>query len=429
MMDIEGILAINETLHSKVLENRDRIVFDELVEGYYAREVEKDIAALQDKAGNASSFEEYRRVSDAIIQWQSIYSSIFSAPKSIPIPPPKKEWKPDLLSYFTEKEIEDWIRRNAAFLSYANYANNGYKAEDLENWHSAEVLFAYEVLVGKTNFASRIGEKSFYHLQRVWLKDVKVLMAYYRWVGKKTVFTDHDVDYFQACNDIRELLVNRDIKAGASEFDKVQAFLESRYLDEDQKLIDSSKDPTVYDLINQKANRIYATSRSPDTELNWISAEVYVKMFYENIIPAVVHKDVERTLRVLKAFQYSKTNKFMVIDCFEAILAIYYLDIEVIEGLWKSSLQIKDQDDSILESRVAYKNWPADFRKKNDEKCKTRFWYTETEIGFKGVMSAIERDCLARIIEEHYSSQKSEMQSAINLLFSKSRFIRKETTL
>src|SRR5271157_4121103 len=113
---------------------------------------------------------------------------------------------------------------------------------------------------------------------------------------------------------------------------------------------------------------------------------MYVRLFYENIIPAVVEKDRLSVLRVLKAFQYSKApeNCWRVINCFEAALAIYFLDREIIESLWADS-EADALPDSYIHSSVPVSWGSVEFHV--PEICRDRFWFDGQQIAFWGVMT------------------------------------------
>ncbi len=182
-------------------------------------------------------------------------------------------------------------------------------------------------------------------------------------------------------------------------------------------------------LIREKANRIYETTGSTDREHNWILAETYVRMFYENIIPAVVQNDKEKVLRVLKAFQYSKTSGFLINNCFEVASAIYFLNPETIQSLWVKS---KDEPvpESNVESVVPVNSWPEDFTV--DEPVNTRLWISKyrNEIDFEGVMLEVERDALLTALKLATSGNPAQEHiDAIEALYKQSRLIHEETTL
>lgn len=420
---MNSVLSLDE-----IMKNHD-ILYSKVLQDMEPKKLLSDIKRLVDNieklAESVDSFDDYRWLSDAAIKWQSVYSTILKEPRIIRIPQPKSVWFPSTPSGFSEAEITNWIERQAAFIGFAQRTERGTLYTDKNNdWHTAEVFFASEVLEGKFNFASRISHESYWRLENIWLKEVKSLMAYFRWVSRKENYiSKHDQDYFEACNHIRDMLVNRDIKARGSEFAAVKNFIQEHYLGNDGKHLPEVRGHKLNDLIEKKAHQIYETTGSTDQDRNWVHAETYVRMFYENIIPAVVGSDEERVLRVLKAFQFSKLNRFIIINCFETALAIYFLDPQVIQSLWDDSKNREYHPESTVESIVAVASWPQRFV--IPELCKKRFWFDWNRIGYKGVMLPREKDELLKAL----GKAQSEHAIAIEVLYEKSRQIHKETTL
>ncbi len=255
-------------------------------------------------------------------------------------------------------------------------------------------------------------------------------MAYFAWIEQKRgLFLNHEKDFFDACDHIRqELLVNEEMKSSLSDFNEVETYIKTHYLGSDGKLrTPIEKAPDLQKLIEVKAKRIHETTGSTDANKNWLQAETYTKMFYENIIPAVVKNDREKVLRVLKAFQYSKMNRFIIINCFETASAIYFLNPETIRSLWNESAN-KTVPESTVESMVNVDSWPQVFTV--SEPCKKRFWFDKGKIGFNGVMLDIEKKALLKALRKvEFGKPKREHVEAIEKLYDQSRLIREETTL
>lgn len=229
------------------------------------------------------------------------------------------------------------------------------------------------------------------------------------------------------CEHLRNMLTEDGIKAIVpQEFEEAKSYLESRYLTNGK--FDQTK-PEAKKLVERKAYRISERVRGmtgkTDDDKNWVDAEAYVEMFYENIIPAVIENNREKVLRVLKAFQFSKApeNRYHIINCFETALAIYFLNAETIKDLWDESAK-EQLPGPCTESAVLVSSWPKkfEFPKEWEDKWKHRFWYDGEKIIFKGVMSELQKQTLLeRLKQEHFN--------AIYELFKKSRLIHRETTL
>src|SRR5271157_1312663 len=148
---------------------------------------------------------------------------------------------------------------------------------------------------------------------------------------------------------------------------------------------------------------------------------MYVRLFYENIIPAVVEKDRLSVLRVLKAFQYSKApeNCWWVINCFEAALAIYFLDRRIIESLWEDSkgdlVPASYLDSSVPVSWSLHESDVPDI-------CKGSFTSNGRQIAFRGVMTDEQRDTLIEKLKD------GSYRKDVELLYRRTRLIPRETT-
>jgi hypothetical protein len=289
------------------------------------------------------------------------------------------------------------------------------------DWYTAQVFLASDILDGFPNFAGRIASTSYWRVEEVWVKSVKRLRAYFIWQrrGNGVDPTHEKDDYFQACEQLRDMLVNKDMKARLEEFGEPKAYLESRYLSDGK--IDQNK-PSMKILISKKAERIWQVTGETDQAKNWLNAEIYVRMFYESIIPAVLENDREKTLTVLKAFQYSKApeNSFWVINCFEVALAIYFLDPDIIQELWDKSAQ-KTIPMFSIEGVVQVHSWPKGFEV--PEECKDSFEFDGQRIIFKGLMTESQKKALLEKLID------GEHKAAVNELFLQSRLIHRETTL
>jgi hypothetical protein len=416
----------HESLYAKVIQEKNADERNKMLP-----DINRLVDNITELSATADSFDDYRWLSDTAIKWQSVFSTIFNIPgKTIRLCQPKNAWFPPAPSDFTEEEISNWIRSQAAFIGYARrtepYAQ---KNDALADWHTAEVFFASEVIMGRFNLASRISPKSYKRLENIWLREVKRLMAFFKWRKDGFVFSDPDKYYFDACNHIRDMLIDKTIKARLSEFDEVKNYIQEHYLGEGHRHLPKERTPELNRLIERKSYQIYETTGSTDSHRNWMQAETYVKMFYENIIPAVVESDKDKRIhRVLKAFQYSKMNGFSIINCFETAIAIYFLDREIIDSLWKEFPKKDDYPESTVESIVEVDSWPLDYN--IDESRKERFWFEQKRIGYKGVMMCDEKDVLSAALKNVKLEQPMDKyEDALDKLYKKSRHIHRETTL
>jgi hypothetical protein len=211
------------------------------------------------------------------------------------------------------------------------------KSDEEQDWCAAELVFALEVLEGRLHLTRRLDSNTWPLLEKEWLSDVKRTKAYLLWEDRGDDPDRHRRDYDDACAALRGRLVDERAKAPVHDFDVVEKYLRERFLSQDR--FDERK-PAARELLERKAQRISRTSPDQDSFGDWCHACEYARMFYDNILPAVHKKDQDATLAVLKAFQFSRApeNRYLIIDCFEAAIAIYFLDAGTIRGIWDGAI-------------------------------------------------------------------------------------------
>lgn len=399
----------------------------------YVEQYDKQIEALLEEMSGLCdteiSIDDYDWLNDAAMKWQVVFSSILNIPKNVKIPRPKLK-SPPPKKFFLEEELGKRLTGRA--FNFAKDRIDRIKKEDLDtlvrryrslqdemdrDWHNAEVSLAAEIIDEEINFAYDIDQESYKHLENIWLKDVKEYKAYFIWkerLKKGYIEKNKKDDYLNACKVIRQKLVDGNIKVPLSYFYEVKDYLETRYLT--NKKIDPEK---ARELIEKKADRIWQTTNGRfDKEINWHLAEAYVRMLYENIIPAVIEKDECKTLMVLRAFQYNKApeNRYLIINCFETAIAICFLDQDIIQNLWKS------KRDLCGFSMVLVKDWPEDI---DSSICEERFRFDskEQQIICEGEMTEEEKNSLIDQLS------RDDHKKAVAALFYQSRLDPKEITL
>lgn len=208
------------------------------------------------------------------------------------------------------------------------------------DWYQACTFFSAEVLDGKIRFEKHLRDESYGHLEYVWLQDVKLLKAYFRWEKKKEFMEEGEEagNYYEICDEIRDKLINKNIKVPKENFQKVKKYICDEYLVKGK--IDKDKIKKLRDL---KAYRI-SEKNDRGEDGNWEQAKKYIKDFYENIVPAVMEDDTESVSKVLKAFQFSESdeNHYSIVNSFEAAIAIYFLNPQTIEDC------VEDKDNKYL---------------------------------------------------------------------------------
>ncbi|MDQ3848020.1 MAG: hypothetical protein M3261_03595 [Thermoproteota archaeon] len=271
-----------------------------------------------------------------------------------------------------------------------------------KDWEDACAFACLKIIEGEIDF-TQIEPASYPLLEDTWLRDVKRLKAYYIWKSEDT--GDSEKNYFKASNEIRRLLLWQE-RAPIQEFKKVKDYLEEHYLTEvDDEKLDENK-PATNMLISRKARRIWEIRGDLDQIANWFRAKLYTTMFYENIIGAVVNDDKQKTLAILRAFEFSKSpaNRYLIINGFETAIAISFLNKDIIhEVLGKPELydfNMEPLDD-----------WPDTVKFSN-----LRYDKDDKQLIYDGVMKEEERDSLLNVLPEKKHRQ------AVENLYQQSQF-------
>jgi hypothetical protein len=152
-------------------------------------------------------------------------------------------------------------------------------------------------------------------------------------------------------------------------------------------------------LIKRNAKRIRETTGNLDNDINWFRAKLYTGMFYENIIPAVIENNEDKTVMILKAFQFSKApeNRYLIINCFETAIAIHFLDKNIIQKVLKNS---EEYDYSM----VPVEDWPGPEKIEVPPEWKEKFRYDsdDKQIIYEGIMKKEEKNKLeAKLTEKN----------------------------
>lgn len=312
--------------------------------------------------------------------------------------------------------VEELVRQVAERLSYIRRVNRVFyeharklervrdiasNKDDMDNdWRDACAFTALKIIDGEIEFTD-IESGDYPILEDVWLTQIKRFKAYYIWERNKTKSAEDSYD--QAGHDIREKLL-REPPRSLAQFEPVRHYVETNCLCSDGTLDD--RKPGLNMMLSAKARRIYETRGETNKEINWFRARLYVRMFYENIIPAVTEKNKTATLAILKAFQFSKSrqNRYLIINALEAITAIKFLDKARIQAI----VDDPDQYDFSLEP-VA--DWPPDFVV--PQECSEHFSYNrdDRELMYVGRMSEKQRDALAAQVT------RPEYKRAIDALY------------
>jgi hypothetical protein len=201
----------------------------------------------------------------------------------------------------------------------------------ISDWHIGKMRFISDILEGNISFALRIPPESYPQLENEWLEDLKKYRAYLIWEARGRGF---DLDsglsnYHAACKWIVERLTDHDMKM-PKEFEKARKHIENRLLKNGK--LDISKNG-ARELISTKARHLHYLRRDAPADENWVLAENQVKLYYENIIPAV-EGDQESVRQIIQAIEPTKLDDFSlyyIVNCLELILVTYFVNIDIIQ--------------------------------------------------------------------------------------------------
>jgi energy-coupling factor transporter ATP-binding protein EcfA2 len=291
--------------------------------------------------------------------------------------------------------------------------------EEMErDWQNANLALISDIFEGRIRF-TRIRSVWFRRLEEQWLDEFKIYKAHSIWESEKGSM-DPELNYYRACEYIRKLLVQRETKAFPGAFKEVRAYIESNYLTGGK--IDKGKAGTKK-LLDQKIIH-YTEKFVDDCPLASKNSEMFSEMFYQNIISAIVDNDYEKTLLVLKAFQHSQWPEtyYPPINCFEACLAIYFLDPNIIQELWEKAKMNAGLVSWPVNTIVA-QSWPEHLIVEKGLGDFFSYDKASNEVHFRGVMTKEQKERLMNCLSNE------EQVSALERLYEQSRLVPRERIL
>lgn len=387
--------------------------------------------AIIETSKSVSLREDYSWLSETLVKWQLIYSRVFNEEKQLDLYIPDKIMiKPpvETSTVLSEEEIKarirDYAEKTAIWKIYEHNNDNN----PLADWRNGEVNLSWEVIKGDVRFDKNISSNSYHIFENLWLTEIKELVSYFKWFAKRQyqigTKSTHAEDYQSTCDELRQMLVDETRKTDKSTFLEVKAYIENRYLSEGH--FDENK-PYAKELLDKKSSRICERIRAKgdivDDLENWLDAKVYSKLFYENIIPAVIDSRFESILAIIKAFQFTKTvvDKLHVIDVFEVILAIYYLDAATIISLWKDGDEKQIEPYSAIRSFVDIHNPPSWMEK--GKEIGLDLYHTNGKLWLRGIIF----DFQYKFLEEFCHGEMDK--TILNDLYQESRLVKRRATL
>ncbi len=434
-ISIADLKKTHEALYENALRNRSLLMNSKADLDQFLDSVDSFLADVVRISPQVTMLDEYNWLSDATLKWHVIFSSVLNIQKEVPsLSIPQKLESTANLTFYSDQELKNIFdtiayqqsmsRRTNALLRQVGLAGMILSTDEEreQDWRDASVIFAARVLEGNIHLTRQMGPESYYRLEQTWLSDVKTAKAFFIWERRANPpESGYDKsDYYAACEEIRQMLVNHSIKGSLEEFEDVKEYIEQQYLDDEGNL--DPKKPDTQKLLDRKADRVWRGGGGENQLADWLIAETYSQMFYENIIHAVTAGDPESTLKVLKAFQYSKApeNRYLIINCFEVALATYFLDSDTIQQFW-SDAEEDSGTEAFTSSAVSIDDWPSDWAAPKGLRDRLAFEPENNRLTLQGLMTEEERTILLRRFPKN--------KAAIEALFHHSRLLPRESTL
>lgn len=287
---------------------------------------------LNEMAGKVRYVDDYTWLSSALVQWQIAFSSVLEEPLMEQIPDPRK----GLRTSYPDKKINTEVKRYAGLASlFRRLSRDSTDEERSMDWYQAEVILALDILDAKIDLVQG-GEQAFNHLQAAWLNEVIKVKAYFRHQDRERKvqeLNDHRENFFYACEYYRWRLISAREKYDPEYFDDVSLYIQTYFLNHSNKRLHFKEGE---ELISRKAERYHKNESFKDRHMDWAYGELYVKLFYENIVPAVMEADEAAKGHVVEAILLSEgPNRLSVMNAFEAAIAIYFLrDLKGLPPEW-----------------------------------------------------------------------------------------------
>lgn len=224
------------------------------------------------------------------------------------------------------------IRKSEALGHFAGLDSlvNSSREQMEGDWRNASILLGAKVVAGEVRLTD-LEPSCFTDIEDVWLDEVKRHSAYYAWLKTGS---NHTACYFEACDELRRLLIDRRTKDRLENFSAVREYIKSHYLDEFDNVF-------AQEVIEAKANKISASGEVAQHIAEHLALE-YTKTFYQNIIPAVEDQDRDACKAVLGALRHGGTVPPLaeIVNCFEAAIAIGFLESNIVQKFWRESPQL-----------------------------------------------------------------------------------------
>lgn len=325
---------MHERLYGRYLAHRAAVVADP---EKFVAEAAGLIRGMEESSARVTCLEDYEWLQTAAEKWRSIFVSVLNIPQDIRLAPsPVGPAVVRRAMIWSDRDLEGWIELKAFELAKHRALRrwDSITAEELlrrapstpeeakEDWTTAQVLLAAEIIDGKLDLA-QIRPRSYVRLESCWLEEIKGLKAYFRWLDRGGGWDAGmaEIDYLDACSEIQSRVLSAEGKRSEWDFHPIRQYLEDRYLQEGR--IDAAK---ATGLIEIKARRLWEKGRRDGLQ-NWLTAESYVHGFYDSIVPAVCSGDhtCQRKVSDLVCALEPASGHHLIVNGFETAVAAAYL--------------------------------------------------------------------------------------------------------
>ncbi|MDD5269263.1 MAG: hypothetical protein PHO08_19470 [Methylococcales bacterium] len=212
---------------------------------------------------------------------------------------------------------------------YIHHINDiGSSDEDKKaDWERAVTFLGSCVLYEDNVQFNQLDPECYQHLELTWLDEIKKLTAYFIWLGVSQ--TSHVDNYLEACNKVNYLLLNREPQPSQL-FSDAHTYINEKYLTT-EGFFDEKKKKAISE-IEARSHRGWEINNSLSPIDNWLNAKNYLKVFYENIIPAIEDKSKIHISNIIRAVYDDKksADPYRIVSCFEVILMINFLDKKIV---------------------------------------------------------------------------------------------------
>lgn len=297
---------------------------------------------------NPQSVEQYLWICDTAVNWEHLLLDKLNISRAVTIAKAPSNLLPPLDpgDALTEKELDLRVHSLSkivrAYRILKGEHDTGIQELDRLDTYRAEIFLANDILSGTIDFARRISSRSYNRLEKIWMAEIRELLAYFEWEASGAELFDPNSlrHYCKAWDDFKLRIKAFDYKATRQEFGEAKRYLEDKYVTLENgryKLKENLQDDT--DIIQIKSQRLreemgqWYNDRYWDDERNWQEAESYVCQYYENIIPAVMDGDEQSAQAVIQALDYSMKGPLRIINAFEMALVIYFVSTDTLKNI------------------------------------------------------------------------------------------------